>query len=204
MIIYADTRPLERQVPPPWLVGAHDLHSREGLGVPFRWWGIGSPWLLGEQPTAAWHDLPDGWRCCQLPEDDGHRAPPAPVRRQLWCDTGMAVDLVGRVWAAPRILAPDGSVIYRFAYGLDWLPLLTPDQQRADDVAKAARAALLAAKAGGPQPDVRTCCQWAAELLSRTHHIEVPVLAVEGLIDDNLVTSTLSMSTGVPIVVADV
>jgi hypothetical protein len=195
MIIYRDSKPHERSGPPPWLAGAMELYQRDGIGIPFRFWGVGSPWLVGEHADRKWHSLADGWHCCMV---DGPE-PELLQRNQRWCDTDRAVDLGGNQWLAPRLLSEDGTAIYRVSYGADWLPSLTPEQYRADDVAKAARAALLVNKEGGPAPDQRAVCQWAAELLCVTHHLDTSVIAALSLLDDALVLTTLSAACGLPL-----
>ncbi len=199
MICYRDTKPHERSTPPPWLVGAHDLQQRDGVGIPFRFWGIGSAWLVGEHPDKKWHALAGGWECCLV----GGAEPELLTRAQRWCDTTVAVDLNANQWQAPRILSEDGTAVYRVAYGADWLPSLTPEQYRADDVAKAARAAMLVTKEGGPSPDQRAACQWTAELLCVTHHLDTSVIAALALLDDALVLTTISAACGLPLRMAE-
>jgi hypothetical protein len=185
MIVYLDTNP-DRDTPPPWLVGAHNLHRRDGAGR--RWWGVGStPWLVGPH-DGDWQDLDDGWRCLLVGELD-----PVELRRaQRWCDTEPAVDLAGRRWAAPVILGPDGLPIFRVNYGgRDFLPLLTPEQLQAKAVAEAARQALASGGIDGP-----FARQWVATLLAITHHLSVQVIGALGILDDALVLSTLQPAAG--------
>jgi hypothetical protein len=195
VIVYRDTKPTERSTPPAWLAGACELYQRDGIGSPFRYWGVGSPWLVGEHPDKRWHALPDGWECCLV----GGAEPEILQRAQRWCDTDRAVDLAGNEWLAPRLLSEDGTAIYRVAYGADWLPSLTPEQYRADDVAKASRASLMAAREGGPAPDQRAICQWAAELLCVTHHLDTSVIGALSLLDDALVLTAISAACGLPL-----
>ena len=199
MICYRDTKPHQRSTPPPWLVGAADLCQRDGIGIPFRFWGVGSAWLVGDHPQRKWVPLPDGWECCQVDGVEPHLL----VRAQRWCDTAAAYDLAANRWEAPRVLSEDGTAIYRVAYGADWLPSLTPEQYRADDVAKAARAAMLIQKAGGPSPDQRAICQWSAELLCVTHHLDTSVIAALSLLDDALVLTTIASACGLPLKMAE-
>lgn len=185
MIVYHDTTPDTRDTPPPWLVGAHDLHRRDAQGG--RWWGVGAhPWLVGPQDT-TWHDLDDGWRCCLVGDLD----PVALRRAQRWCDTEPAVDLHARRWAAPVILGDDGQPVFRVAYGEDFLPALTPEQQRAQEIAKAARQALSSGGIDGPYAR-----RWAAGLLEITHHLHVQVIGKLTLLDDALVLSVLQPAAG--------
>jgi hypothetical protein len=189
VIIYHDTKAADRDTPPPWLVGAIDLHRRDGKGQ--RWWGVGpSPWLVGDHP-GDWIALDDGWRCRLVGELD-----PLVLRRhQHWCDTAPAVDLQGRRWCTPVILADDGQPIFRVTYGGDdFLPQLTPEQTQAKEIALAARQAL---KTGGIEG--AHAKRWAARLLEIANHISVQVIARTGLMDDVLVLSALSPVTGLPL-----
>ncbi len=185
MIIYHDTKAATRDAPPPWLVGAHDLHRREGHGE--RWFGIGAqPWLVGNQ-KGEWHDLADGWRCCLVGDLD-----PAELRRdQRWCDTEPAVDLHSRRWAAPVILGEDGGPVFRVSYGRDFLPALTTEQTQAEEIAKAARQALASGGIDGP-----FARRWAAALLAITHHLDIEVIGALALLDDALVLSVLQPASG--------
>jgi hypothetical protein len=198
VILYEDTRAHLRRTPPPWLMNgdqqAPDLCEREGLGVNLRWWGIGDPWLCGPQERSVWHTLDDGWRVCLV---GGHPNPEILNRAQRWCDLSDAFDLAGNCWAAPIILSEDGTPIYRVRYGKDFLPAKTPEQSRAEKVAKAASEAI---KSGAmAEIDMAIACQWAAELQSSVRHITPEVLGVLGFMDDALVLSTLAVATSLPL-----
>lgn len=188
MIIYHDTKAADRDTPPPWLVGATNLHRRDGRGE--RWWGVGpTPWLVGPQ-AGTWHELADGWRCLLLGELD-----PRDLRRdQRWCDSEPAVDLHARRWAAPVILGEDGGPVFRVSYGRDFLPALTSEQSQAQTIAEAARQALASGGIDGPHAR-----RWAAMLLTITHHLDVEVIGALGLLDDALVLSVLSPASGRPL-----
>lgn len=199
MILYEDTRAHLRQDPPPWLLNgeahAPDLCRRDGLGVNLRWWGIGDPWLCGPQTRAVWHDLDDGWRVCLV---GGQVEPERLGRVQRWCDLAPAVDLVGRQWGAPVILASDGTPIYRVRYGKDFLPAKTPEQNRAEKIAMAAREAIISGALASM--DMSVACQWAAELQATTKHVTPEAIGALGLMDDALALSTLSVAVTLPLV----
>jgi hypothetical protein len=185
VIIYHDTSK-DRTDPPAWIADARNLQCRHGQGE--RWWGVGAEaWLVGDRP-GPWHDLSDGWRCCLVGEVD----PKELIRQQRWCDTEMAIDLTGRRWQAPIILGPDGEPIFRVTYGgKDFARQPTPLQAMAEEIARSARQAL---KSGGIEgPHSR---QWAARALAITHHLDVEVIGVLGLLDDALVLTALAALTG--------
>jgi len=187
VIVYADHRADKRTGAPPWLAGAQSLQERSG--DPVRWHGVGvEAWLVGPQPDAVWHDLADGWQCCLI----GPFNPAPLVRQQRWCDTEQAIDLAGRRWQAPVILADNGEPIYRVNYGRDFMPAPTSQQQDAERIARAARQELLSQGfiAGAHSR------QWTARLLTITYHLDVEVIAVLGLLDDALILTTLEAATG--------
>ncbi len=97
-----------------------------------------------------------------------------------------------RWWACPVILDADGRRAFRVAYGDNWMPALTPEQERAEAIAREARAALT----GGQDPGTAVGCQWAAELLAMTHHLHPRVIAALHLMDDMLMAETLTIAAG--------
>ncbi len=145
--------------------------------------GVGDP-IVFSAPR-LWHDLADGWRVGLTPGAPFN--PGALTRGQLWCDTVTVCDLKDRPWQVPRIRDSEGRRAFRVAYGRDWLPALTPEQARCEEIADAATHAL----AAGDTP-MSVGCQWAAELLAAANHISVEALAVLNLIDDRLVLGTIS------------
>jgi hypothetical protein len=125
--------------------------------------------------------------------------PAAIERAQGWFDTESVDDLRGRRWSAPVILTREGSRAFRVTYGPTWLPDLTPEQDRAEKIAQAARVEILKAYAGHDADlEMATACQWAAELLALTHHLTPGVLGVLGLMDDGLAMGVLRVATSLP------
>jgi hypothetical protein len=150
--------------------------------------GIGNPLIFDEPPAEAFCDLDDGWRVALV----GGVDPLQILRRQEWCRSRRVESLDGRRWQPPEILGADGVRDFLVAYaGRDFLPRLTPTQQRCEEVAKAAREMIL----GGGGIDMQPACRWAAILLSATHHVSPDCLAVLGLIDDRLAIGTLEAAT---------
>ncbi len=183
---------------PPWLEGWEP--SRPGVALCHRDSEGGH--LVGVcdelvfKPAKRWFPVGDtGWEVGLVP---GATFEPGDLARAgvLWCDARAVADLKGRRWNAPRILNDRGERDFRIAYGPDWLPALTDEQERALTICKTAREEML--REGESQLEMRVACQWVAELLSLTHHLCPAVFAVLGLLDDLLVPETLSASTGMP------
>lgn len=197
MILIADTKHADRTTPPSWLAGAPGLQRRDG--VDGRWWGIGDGYLVGPQDR-PFLQLDDGWRVTLLDGFD----PRTIARAQHWCPTRPVADLQGRVWFAPELLNQHGERIFRVSYGEDFLPALTPEQKRAQEIADAARQALITAAKEAANDDQRTgsglpvsvAGRWAAELLALVNHVSVPVLGKLGLLDDALIGGVLLLATG--------
>jgi hypothetical protein len=184
VIIYEESKPREDGAAPEWLAGAADLQRREGSGK--RWWGIGDGPLVGP------HQLPsvqvaDTIRATLLPGLEPLRL----AIDQRWCPTSIGDDLVRRSWRMPCVLSQSGDRQFRTAYGEDCLPLLTPTQDRAEKVAQAARAAIVASVTDGTGIPQQHACRWAADLLSCVNHI-----SALGLLDDALIAATLYTAAG--------
>lgn len=190
MILYEETSPREDGAPPTWLEGAHDLQRREGPGK--RWWGIGSGAFVGDQPTAKWLPLGGGLRAVLLKGFD----PRTLAHAQQWCPTTYAADLQGRVWLVPCVLSQSGDRQFRTAYGADFLPSLTPEQAKAEAVAKAARGAIVASVADQTGIPMNLACRWAADLLCAVNHVSVDTVAGLGLLDDALIAAILYSAAG--------
>lgn len=190
MILYEETKPREDAAPPAWLEGAPDLQRRDGVGK--RWWGIGSGAFVGDQPTAKWLPIGGGVRVVLLKGFD----PRALAVSQQWCPVTLAADLQGRVWPVPCVLSQSGDRQFRTSYGPDFLPALTPEQAKAEAVAKAARSALIASVADQTGLPMQLACRWAAELLATVNHVSVDVIAGLGLLDDALVAAVLYAAAG--------
>jgi len=178
---------------PPWLEG---WEGRPGVALCHRDTdqghivAVGNPLLL-DVPKRGWLEGEAfGWKVGRL----GKTIEPAHLARSVpWViDTTPVADMSGRQWAVPIILGPAGTRAFRVAYGTNWLPALTPEQERAEAIATEARGALLSiGEAGGGSIDLAVACQWAAELLCLTHHLTPEVIQVLNLLDDVLVVSVL-------------
>jgi hypothetical protein len=198
MLVYKDTQAGKRREPPAWLEGAADLQEANDRDGKARWWGIGNAHLVGERDD--WQELDNGWRVAVAGPVD-----PRQFRRSIrWCRTVQVEDTHGRQWTAPVILNEHGDRCILVSYGKDFLPALNPAQARAVEIAKAARDALVAAQEveeGGL--DMSVAARWVAELLSLTHHIDMEVVAVLGLIDEALILEALAATVGLNLKKAD-
>lgn len=190
MILYEETKPREDAAPLAWLEGAADLQRRDGPGK--RWWGIGSGVFVGDQPAAKWLPIGGGIRAVLLKGFD----PRSLAIAQHWCPVTPAADLQGRVWYVPCVLSASGERQFRTSYGPDFLPALTPEQAKAEAVAKAARSALVASVADEAGLPMQLACRWAAELLCTVNHVSVEAVAGLGLLDDALVAAVLYSASG--------
>ncbi len=151
--------------------------------------GIGDP-LVWNQPR-RWEDVGDGWSVALVP---GTVLEPRYLTRlQGWADVGAVRDMHGRIWHAPVIRRVGGGRAFRVAYGRDWLPALTPEQARAEEIVAAA---LDAANQDTP---MAVACQWAAELLSMTNHITPAALAATALMDETLAVGVVQMATSLQV-----
>ena len=172
-----------RPTAPPWCAGADDLQRTVCESGDL--WGIGDAALLGN--AGPWCAVGDGYSVA------GESGPGELRRPETWADVAHAIDGKGQWWAVPAILNERGARGFRVAYGLDWMPALTVQQERLEQIAKSARHALTT----GEDVPMPVACQWAAELLSATHYVSPQVLAAMRALDDMLVAQTLAIASGV-------
>lgn len=191
MILIHDKR-ADRSLAPSWLEGARELQRRESDGE--SWWGIGSGYLCGPQPTVKWEKLPGRLSVAAIGTID----PRDLVTDQRWITTEPIADLSLRIWFAPCVLDKDGSRRFRTAYGPDFLPALTPVQERCEAIANAARSALIAAHCDDAPIPIKQACAWAAELLSAVNHITPDIIGALRLLDDALIGGVLYRAAGLP------
>ncbi len=150
---------------------------------------VGDPLVWATPRT--WSDVGEGWQVALVP---GTKLDPRLlVRAQGWADMAEAQDMHRRVWFAPLIRKPGGGRAFRVAYGRDWLPALSSEQTRAEEICSAA---LGAADQDTP---MAVACQWAAELLSMSHHVTPEALAAAALIDDTLAVDVLRLAASLQI-----
>lgn len=174
--------------PPPWLAGAPNLCHREDPGRGFTY-GLGEPFEFGRMPEAGGHPLGDGWSVALVGDFD-----PFWLRRNR---PGQPVapcpDVEGRVWAAPIILAADGSRAFQVKYGKGFRPVLTWEQTQLIEFANSARAELRAmfADASKRSELMPTACAWAARAFSYVNHITPEAIDALGLLDETSVIGGL-------------
>ncbi|MBA3622961.1 MAG: hypothetical protein H0W48_00525 [Methylibium sp.] len=193
MIVYL--HPSLQPVTPAWLDGYEPPHGAS-LGVCHRdtlrghLVGIGDPMIFDCPPAETFCDLDQGWSVAAV-----GRVEPWQIRRdQRWARTVTVEGIAGQTWQAPVILDAEGGRSFLVAYGgRDFLPMLTLEQRRCQEVADAARASLLTE--GGIEMGP-AACRWAAVLLAATHHITADAIAALGLLDDRLVVEVLAAATG--------
>lgn len=148
--------------------------------------------MLGPNPHARWHDVGDKWECAILPGLSGL----ALARAQVWADVREVQGMNGVIWMAPQILTPMGAPGYRPALGgPNWLPIPTPEQKECQQVAEAARAALISVSTGGEAPPLAAACRWAAVLLSAANHASPEVFAC-GLMDEPMAVQVCAIGAG--------
>lgn len=192
MILYRDSRASQRTNPPAWLEGAVNLQRRDADSDGVRWWGIGEGYRCGDQPSAQWNDLGEGWSFAVLSD----LVPQALARNQSWCRTRPVADLKGRVWQAPCLLTLDGRRAFNVSYGGDdFLPVLTQEQHEIEAIARVAAEALINCHESGTELDMRAACAWASRMLALVNHVSPKALARGGLLDDGLVMTTLYAAT---------
>ena len=195
MIVYRDRRKLEGPTCPEWIaewqpVTGHALCHRDTEAGHIV--GVADPLLF--KPAARWFEVDQDWEAALVGKEPN---PGVLARSVIWCDVRPVQDLAERVWMAPVILTEKGERAFRVSYGSNWLPSLTPAQERAEKIAKAARDAL----AGGGA-NMAVACQWAAELLCVTYHLHVNVISNLALLDDRLVPEVLGVAAGLPLEVS--
>lgn len=150
--------------------------------------GVGDP-LIWADPR-KWEQVGDGWSVALLP---GQFEPRYLARVQGWVDVVEVKDMHGRAWFAPQIRRQGGGRAFRVSYGRDWLPALTPDQTRAELIVASA------INASEQDTPMSVACQWAAELLSLTHHITPEALAAIAVLDDTLAVEVIRVATGLEV-----
>jgi hypothetical protein len=151
--------------------------------------GVGDP--LVWNPPRQWAELEDGWKVALVPGSPFD--PRLLARVQGWADVVPVEDMHRRTWLAPLIRRKGGGRAFRVAYGRNWLPALTPEQTRAEEICAAAL------EAADQDTPMSVACQWAAELLSMSHHITPEVLAALALVDETLTLNVLRVSASLEI-----
>lgn len=194
-IIYLDTEKAAGPSCPEWLEGwqpvyGHGLCHRDSDKGHLV--GVCDPLLFSPPNNSRqWRDVDSRWKCAQIGREVNHGVL---ARDVLWCDVRPVKDLKEQAWMAPVILTEQGTRAFRVSYGANWLPELTPEQDRAERIAEAARDAM-----SGGGADMAVACQWAAELLSVTYHLHPQVFAALALLDDLLVPEVLGAACGLPL-----
>jgi hypothetical protein len=172
--------------------GAQLVHRETGTGHVV---GIGDPLVWTEPRKDAWQDVGDGWCVSLVP---GTKFEPRLLARlQGWADVVEVLDMHRRTWVAPAIRKRGGGRAFRVAYGRNWLPSLSPEQTRAEEICAAAL------EAKDQDTPMAVACQWAAELLSMSHHVTPEALAALSLIDDTLAVEVLRLSASIEIEAAN-
>lgn len=156
-------------------------------------------WQINE--GAAWRSIGEGWEAA-LVRDRGGVVPSRDLARlSCWAPVLTVEDARGDQWLAPVILTQDGHRAFPVSYaGADFLPAPTPDQVRAEAIAREARAELARAADGdGGSGGIPTAaaCRWAAVLLSITSHVSTSTVAELGILDDALARRVLIAATGI-------
>jgi hypothetical protein len=167
--------------------GAQLVHRDLGNGQHVV--GVGDP-IVWNAPR-HWDELSDGWSAALVPGVPFE--PRLLARIQGWADVAAVEDMHRRTWLAPLIRRKGGGRAFRVSYGRNWLPSLTAEQIRAEEICAAA---LEAAEQDTP---MAVACQWAAELLSMSHHVTPDVLAALALIDETLAINVLRVSASLEI-----
>ncbi len=187
MIVYLHAS--QQPITPPWLV---DFAPAPGSAVCLcrretehgHLVGIGDPLIIDCPPMRIFAEVGDGWQAAVLGAVGAEHL----ARRPRWCRTGSVTSLSGETWQAPVILGPEGERAFLVRYaGRDFLPVLTPEQERCELVAEAARAAIPSGIDMGPE-----ACQWASVLLAAANHISAEAIAELGLLDGQLVAEVLA------------
>jgi hypothetical protein len=150
---------------------------------------VGEP-LVWNQPR-TWQEAEEGWEVAVIP---GVPFDPRLLARvQGWAGVAEIQDMHRRTWLCPLIREPGGRRAFQVAYGRNWLPALTPEQSRAEEIC---RAALDATNQDTPMSVI---CQWAAELLSLTHHTTPAALAAAAVVDGILALETLRVAASIQV-----
>lgn len=190
MILYRDTKHVERLTVPIWLEGAPDLHVREDAHG--RLFGIGDGRLVGPAEK-GWEDVGDGIQARVVPQF----IPCMLQREPAWCRFFALPDLQGRLWPVPQILGTDGtSLAIKVTYGPGWVEELSPHQQQAVKAARWARQIITAAVEAGAPVGAVDACQAAAEILSSVLHVSPEALAALRLLDQPFVLVVLRTAAG--------
>lgn len=145
--------------------------------------GICSQWDLGV-PEGPWSAHVMGWQVCKIREPE----PLDHVRmKSKWpCIT---VDIDGKPWFLPAILDANGKRLYKVAYGgADFLPILTPEQERIEAIVHAIRA--------DESADMPVKARWAAALLGLTYHMSPTTIGMCSFLSEDLINATLKVAVG--------
>ena len=158
--------------------------------------GLCSPILWqGAKPDQKWSPIADGW---EASSDGRDFTPLHHLRAAAWCNVVPVKDAKDRTWFAPAILGSAGARAFPIAYGgPDMLPQLTPDQEKAIRIATECRTLLQAAVEGGAALQSEQIIPWAAWAITLPHHLSVPTIGAQLLLDETLAARVIAVMAGV-------
>lgn len=144
--------------------------------------GICGQWDVGV-PQGPWQAHTPGWQVCKIRDIE----PLDYVRlKSPWpCIT---VEIDGKPWFLPAIVDANGKRLFKVAYGgSDFLPVLTPEQERVEAIVHAVR---------GGDADMSVKARWAANLLGLTYHLSPATIGLCGFLSEDLIETTLAVAVG--------
>lgn len=145
--------------------------------------GVCGQWDMGI-PDGPWEPHSAGWEACKVREpnlDDLVR-----LNSKWQCHT-VACD--GRDWFLPAVWKHDGKRAFKVSYGgPDFLPKLTPEQERIEAIAAAIK--------GDDGSDMSLRARWAAALISLTYSLSPQTISMCDFLSEDLIDHTLCAAIG--------
>ena len=189
-MLYYRTSDLTKIRPPElsdWVSLSEDASLHDATVGGQRVCAITPPFMF-DPPETGWVPLADDWQVCSVgPFSLNHHARSA-------CKYPVKVKVInGQHWMLTIIVTPTGERSFPVVYGgAGFQPMLTGDQM--DDLRLAEE--IRTCHANDTWPDMPVQAQWAARLLTRPYSLSVESIAMLGLLNDDVIRTTLLVAGG--------
>lgn len=153
---------------------------------------------------APWRKISGDWEVVYVPNAGGVVPGRDLSRLNSWAPAVLPIlDAKGAHWLGPIILTTDGDRAFPVRYaGPDFLPDLTPEQVRAETIAREARSSFLSAQSQAVAGDqaagipTKAACRWVSIFIEIAHHVGAETIAACGILDDVLIRSGIICGSG--------
>lgn len=179
-MIYYRTHASRSELQPPELKGWRSPHTAlsicSRIVESWRVVGIADPFYYDVPPDLVFEDIGDGW----FAANDGKGVDLAAHRLYVstWPSETVELPGIGPV-TCPKVLDKHGSRIFPVKYGRGFQPVLTPEQQTAENHARG----IQEAQKSGNWPDMSEQARVAADFLCLTHALSPATVAMSECLD---------------------